>query len=296
MPAVLIAKAPETWRLLHQLADAAEPEIRAAFLQAVAETVNGIVLPQVTAALERGDLGAAEALIPWDAVGAETLRQALPSALAGLVTEAAAVAAPAIGVSVAVSFDLVNPRAVAWAAAHAAALVTQVSEETRAAIRAVIGRAFTDGVPPREAAREIRALVGLTERDAGAVQNLRVSLLEAGRSEADVARLAQRYSDRLLNARGLVIARNETLAAANHGQRELWTTAREQGLIDGTEDEREWLVAADERLCPLCKPMKGRRAPLDGYYEHPTLGQVKGPLLHVQCRCSERLVPVRATT
>jgi hypothetical protein len=202
-------------------------------------------------------------------------------------------------------FDVTNPEAVRWAQTRAATLVTAVSRETRAAIAQVIARGVLQGVPPIETARALRAVIGLTPRQASAVEAFRASLLRLrGRPEGRavetalqrvsnrgltldrVRALVARYAERLLGQRAWLIARTETMAALNEGQRQLWGQAREE--LDGME--RIWLITDDDRLCELCEPLDDARAPIDGSYPE---GGGDGPPRHPNCRCTEALVATR---
>lgn len=179
-----------------------------------------------------------------------------------------------------VRFDLVNPKAVEWADLHTGAMVTQVSDQTRKAIRATIRQALDDGLPPSEVARRIRSLIGLTERDALAVGRLRTRLEDEDRAPDQVERMTTRYANRLLRRRAQTIARHETMQAANAGQLGLWRQSVDDGLLLESEWERRWITAHDERTCPICKPLDGTRAPmLTGAFP----GGYGQPPAHVTC-------------
>ncbi len=95
------------------------------------------------------------------------------------------------------------------------------------------------------------------------------------------------YHDEILEAvgdedRADLIARHESMLAANEGQRLGWKQAEEQGLLDSSA-KRVWITTPDERLCPICKPLEDKTATLDGEYP----GGYSGPPAHVQCRCTE---------
>lgn len=193
-------------------------------------------------------------------------------------------------VTVGYSFDLINPEAVLWSQIHSATMVTSVSDETRRAIRSAITRALSLGADPRDVARQIHDLIGLTERDALAVGNLRTRLIEEGRSDAQIERMVARYAARLLRRRAETIAIHETMTAANRGQEALWSNAVGDGLLVASEWERKWIIARDERTCKLCRPLDGKRAPmLGGSFE----GGVVYPPRHVRCRCTTGLVRKR---
>ncbi len=189
--------------------------------------------------------------------------------------------------SLSVSFDLVNPKAVAWADQHTGEMVTQVSSQTRKAIRATIRDALNDGASPEEVARRVRALIGLTERDALAVGRLRTELEESGRTGEQIDRQTARYAQRLLRRRAETIARHETMQAANRGQEGLWQQAVDDELLVASEWQRVWMIARDERTCKVCRPLDGKHAPmLSGSFP----GGISGPPAHVICRCVTGLV------
>jgi len=181
-------------------------------------------------------------------------------------------------------FDLLNPRAVEFINQHTGELITQITEESRQAIRAIIRQAFEEGGHPYEQARKIRNYIGLTERQMRAVDNYWRRLAEDGtRPLKQVNEMADNYAKRLLRRRAELIARTETMAASNYGVRECWSQAVEEGLLDPNEVEREWIYTPDERACERCEEMDGKRAPINGTYE----GGIVGPPLHPACRCCE---------
>lgn len=192
------------------------------------------------------------------------------------------------------AFDVTNPRAVNWARFESALLIRGITENTRQAIRAIIVRMFEDGIPPRQAARLIRPLIGLTEPWALAVDNFRRQLQETGQSFENVDRLVSTYAKRLINHRAETIARTESIRASAVGQQELYQQAADAGILERDRARRRWLVTPDERLCPICAPMPSDPVNLTVTVDTPfTTGdgrQVMTPPAHPQCRCAVRLV------
>lgn len=179
------------------------------------------------------------------------------------------------------TFDRANPEAVRWAQEHAGELVTDITKSGRAAVRQVMTRALQGELSPREAAKLIRSVVGLTDMQADAVLNLRAKLLAKGRSAAQVEKETARYASRLLRHRAETIARTETVAAANEGQRQLWAQAQDRGLLRAGQ-LRRWVTTPDERLCPVCRLLDGKTAALDGTFP----GGLLNPPAHPNCRCA----------
>lgn len=284
---ILKAVKPEDpeWRLLHRVADSRLDKVKKAFLLAIAVTQDKVVMARMAEALQNGDLASVENMIDWAAFGVgfgvvrETFRE--------IVDEVGKATARGLSekLKVGLRFDLLNPRAVEFINQHTGELITQITEESRQAIRAIIRQAFEEGGHPYQQARKIIQHIGLTERQSRAVENFRRRQLEAGVSRTEADRRAEAYAKRLLRDRAENIARTETMMASNEGQREAWRQATEQGLIDEAEMEREWIVTPDDRLCPICLVMDGKRAPIGGTYENGS----GGPPLHPRCRCAEGL-------
>lgn len=144
-------------------------------------------------------------------------------------------------------FDATNPRAAKWAKEHAAELAEGISETTEQLVKDAIARAFEEGLGLRESYDLIRDAVGD-------------------------------------EARASVIARTETMTAANEGNREGWRQAVDAGLLTGDE-RRVWIATSD--ACPLCEELDAKETDLDGSY--PGDGE-DGPPLHPNCRCTEGIV------
>ncbi len=281
------------YRAIHRVADALAPGMVNTFVEAVRRVAGATALSDLEAALERGDLAAAEAAVPWERLPAElagvsvAIRQGFEQA----AQASARYLPPRLRLEL--RFDLLNPRAVDWVRSHSGELIREVTDETRLAVRDVIRRAFEEGMHPYESARHIRNMVGLTQRQAQAVDNFRKRLIEEGVKGEKLDKRVEAYRQRLLRKRAENIARTETLRASNEGQQELWRQAAEQGLINPAQVKREWIVTPDDRLCEMCAPMDGQKVGLEEPFQSE-LGAVMTPPLHPMCRCATRLTEVKS--
>jgi SPP1 gp7 family putative phage head morphogenesis protein len=196
--------------------------------------------------------------------------------------------------AVTMAFDRMNPLAHAWALEHSSRLIGPILYETKQAIRQIIATAFIAEWSPIITARILRNSIGLNDKLAKAVVNARKRLLLAkekgktillGKTKVapgyPIDKAISKYETRLRNYRARMIARTETLAASNEGQRQLWLQARSQGLITH-EHVRQWIFTGDARACPICEGLDGTYATLDGSFP----GGYPGPPLHPNCRCS----------
>lgn len=216
-------------------------------------------------------------------------------------------------------FDLLNPEAVNWIAAYTFGLIREIADETRRGVQVILREAFQEGKDIPQQAREIRALVGLTERQAQAVVNFRRNLEQGteqslrevlGRARRDarfdpsiqraidnatrlpqqqIDRMVDRYSERLLRYRSETIARTESIRASSEGQRELWRQAEEQGLLNRARTRVKWLAAGDKRTCPIYMKLDKTTVPYGQGF-----GNFDGPPAHPSCRCSAGLVFARS--
>jgi SPP1 gp7 family putative phage head morphogenesis protein len=151
------------------------------------------------------------------------------------------------------SFDAANPRAKAWIEEHALELVNDISDTTREEIRGLLEESF-----------------------------------DAGNTTLDVDELAKQIGELIDDPdRAELIARTETMRAANQGQLEAWDQAEEQGLLTGDE-KKEWITTPDDRLCPICEPLDGIQVDRDGTFDVDG-EQLDGPPAHPRCRCTTAL-------
>lgn len=186
----------------------------------------------------------------------------------------------------AVALDMQRPRVRRWMERHTGTLIKQVNGTSVKAIRAILKDGYAAGRHPRAMARDIRAVVGLTEPQSIAVARRRQAMVEAGVPEATIEKRMSRYAERLLKQRAETIARTESMTAINQGRVAMWQQLAEDGALD-EDTKRQWLTADDERVCPICGPLDEHPPiPLDGSYQ-TSIGTVDHPPAHPSCRCTE---------
>jgi hypothetical protein len=271
---------------LHRIAARLEPGARRAFIRAAERLQGRLPINELAAALARGDLRAAELVINANTLPAE-LRPLVRIVNDGFARGGRLAADDLRAIGQQIRFDADLPHAVRAVDRYGARLVRQVSEETRAAIRAVLRRSIRTGIPPYEAARLIRPLIGLTSAQTQSVVSYFQALIQEGTSRDRAQVLADRYAARRLRERAITIARSETLGALNNGQLELWDQAKRRKLI-GPKSRKEFIVTPDEKLCPICAPLDGVTVPIDEPFI-TSIGPVHAPPVHPRCRCAMSL-------
>jgi hypothetical protein len=195
-------------------------------------------------------------------------------------------------------FDGRATRAEAWARQHVGGLVTNIVNEQLDTLRTVIGDQLAAGIAPRKIAVQIAGpvvngqrqggFIGLSRPQVGYLANARAELsaLDAGYfsrtlrdrrfdplvrkaiadgkglAQADIDRIASRYSDRMLKHRADTIARTESITALRAGRREGIEQGIEAGAIAEQSLKRVWNATGDARTREDHAAMNG--AEVDG--------------------------------
>ena len=196
--------------------------------------------------------------------------------------------------SLAFSFDAENRAAQQVAEKYSAAQITLIDKETKLAVRQIITRSIRDGIPPRDAAKLIRNVVGMTRPQKNAYDAY-YEKLEKGtyntqkrknwtrRSlksrEASKDALRRKY----IRRRAIMIARTEVIDALNTGAEASWLQAQKQGLL-GENAGKEW-VATPSGACSVCQALNGTVVLLGKTFKSP-VGALSRPTAHPNCRCA----------
>jgi hypothetical protein len=312
--------------------DRLEGPIAAAFREAVSRITSRAQLNRLVEAIRRQDVEAA-----FRAAGLrESAWTPVTEQIRGAYIEGGVLAASDAPARLGFDFNVNNPRAQRWLAEESSRLVTRINDDQRDMIRSVLREGVEQGKNPRSTAleivgrvdrrsgRRVGGLVGLTDQQAGYVQNARQQLLsgdpeqmreyltrtrrdrrfdgvvrraiDAGEpvSASDVDRMTGRYADRLLQTRGENVARTETLSAMNEGMDESLRQAVDEGLVDPQNVTRVWDATSDLRTREWHAAADGQRRGLNEPFAvggalmlHP--GDPAGGARNtIACRCTLR--------
>jgi hypothetical protein len=279
------------WRAVHRAADKHAPAFVDHFYTLFTEAKNLVSVKRLEKDVRSGDRESAfvnlnRAIIHVERNIGDGLIKVLEAAI-GDGGDAAEKATPSKfrANAIEMNFDRANHEAARWARERSSQLIVQISEEMRDAIRLIIERGFEQRKTPRETARVLRSMVGLTDRQAASLQKRYAELLAQGYTATDSARAIMHEAERKLQARAMLIARTETLAASNEGARELWQQAQYEGVL-GENARREWIATEGKRTCKICMAMDGQVRMLNEPFSTPDGIAVMSPPLHPACRCA----------
>ena len=232
---------------------------------------------ELAAAIEAGNLNE---LIDWQEKYSNVVNEKLsPIWLAAMVAAAEKITGGNV------LFDT-NVQFRAWIETHGGELITQLSEESRKAIMNFILRGQSLRMAPRDIAKEVRPLIGLTDRQVQANKNYREKLFnqyrEHGMSESKAAaradKLALKYAGKQHRYRAETIVLTENAFAYNRGKH----MHVSQMIADGFMGRCAmiWKTSGTNRVCSRCLALKDT---IVGYTDE---AGVLLPPLHPRCRCS----------
>jgi hypothetical protein len=154
-----------------------EPTLARAILSALEAQADAIDLDALAAAIDSGDLNRVVAILDLGPALA-ALERASPilqqGAYAGGIAAAANISVRLRGASFV--FGTLNPRLLSWLQTYNLGLIRQINDATKEGVRQYLLTGMEAGANPISVARQIKSIVGLTDRQAQAVKNYRKQL------------------------------------------------------------------------------------------------------------------------
>lgn len=295
---------PVDWRILRRIALKAQPELRSAFLRAIAAVQDGTRIGTVRNLLLMGDVVGAADAIPWDHLAEPILRDQFVRTLRDVYETSGAKSAELLtrtrNVDGSPAFSLVDERPSRWVAEYGGKLIVQISEQTRGGIRESLQTMMDQGYSAQRAAQAIRPQIGLFDRWSKAVENYRLEMAASGMSAAQLDADVARYATQLRQARALMIARTESASAANQGAREALRQAVDGGFVQSEQIRRTWDASGE--ACPYCQAIADENEDgvgLDEPFRIPdevSTGEstIDEPPAHPNCSCVTQVDVVRS--
>jgi hypothetical protein len=181
-----------------------------------------------------------------------------------------------------------------WIKQRGARNVVEISGRTQRTLRKIVETGYKKGTPPAELADKIKRSVGLTDRQADAVDRRRALVLEQTGDATRANAIADKYAKEQLEHRAYMIAVTETKEAQEEGRDVAWADAMEEGeLPKGTQ--RRWnatgIAPVNDKssgMCEACEAMDGETVDFDEDFEGPD-GPIRRPPLHPLCMCTVEL-------
>ena len=138
-----------------------------------------------------------------------------------------------------------NIETIDWAEKYIGDRITLITNQTKQTIRTVVAEHIRQGFTPQKLASDIKKVVGLTERDAGA-------LLKKIASNKYTPAQLDSYRTLKLNARSINIARTESATAFAEGNTKIY---KQNGV-------EQIAFSASDDACPICMAYQGNVYPV----------------------------------
>jgi len=177
----------------------------------------------------------------------------------------------------------------ALAEQHSARMGEYFNETSKEALVQGFNTFVNQRVPVRVAADRALDAFGLTPRQMSGYTSTRVAGKVSSAQEIPWRGKVTDYINRSLHDRFQVFATQEAHNLDQQAQQTAWMWLQNKGAISEVA-EKVWITARDERVCPECGPMHGKRVPVTARFKMPSGGQLYVPGAHPRCRCEARLV------
>jgi hypothetical protein len=264
------------------LLNAISPKIYKEFMTAVKKLRSQQVVSEIVRLIEIGQFTSAFDIIEKTITGFASSTILMYS----LVGQSAAKEISEL-LNIEINFNIANDRAVRLMQSTRLRLVSDISSDQRQAIRSILTTGIAQGLNPKESAKDLSLMLGLSARQVEQVKNYR-RILELNSAESltrslrdrrfdrtiensldtgvalttsQIDRMVNRYAERQLDYRARVIARTESLRVVHEGNEEMFNQAVDAGDISPLEIKREWVTAADERVRGSHASMHGQIRP-----------------------------------
>lgn len=268
------------------------PEVRDAFLQAIADIKKTTNVGDLIRALESGDVARALATLRLGPEYFAPLDDAIRTAFAsggGYALGSLPQRNPATGGVVVARFGGHAARAEAKVAQLSRKLLDVLTTEEIDNVRRILVQSLSDGMNPRQTALDLvgridkltgqrsGGVIGLDWQSKEWVSNYRAKLMAEGRDAAQVDRMVTRYSAKLLRDRGERIARTETLSAMNAGRDEGMRQLIDSGEVDAKAVTKTWDASGDARVRDTHRILDGQTVPLNEPFKSSTGAMLMHP-------------------
>jgi hypothetical protein len=175
---------------------------------------------------------------------------------------------------------------------HAEKIGLYFHETSRQALSEGFNSMVNRQIPARVAADRVMDAYGLTPRQMrGYVANKQFNTPIMDIVPRALKERARTYIDRAFIQRTKKLSEQEEHNIDEQAKQFAWMWMQDKGLLN-EKAQKLWITARDERVCPVCGPLHGRKV-LVGEQFKTHVGDFWSPGLHPNCRCVVRLLENR---
>lgn len=202
------------------------------------------------------------------------------------------------------NFSMQTSGVMKWIEKRGAEFVTNVSEEQKQAVQALLVKKVVERHTVDELAKFIRPCIGLTEGQAKAnlryYDNIVATLkkehprMKPESIEKKARDAAVKYAERQHRQRAMMIAQTESAFAYNWGAHEEILQAQSQGIMG--KMVKRWCTSGDDQVCSICQAFEGMEIEMDKGFPFKGkklfAGQDLLPPAHPRCACAVEYIEV----
>lgn len=183
-----------------------------------------------------------------------------------------------------VSFDVLSEKTVTAIRTLETDAIQSLKDEVRDVVRAHVEDGLREGKGPKEIARGLRSVIGMSPTQSRHAANYRVKLETAGKLSAEqIDKAVATYERRAIALNTETNARTITLQAMKTGRRLAWEDAGARGIVDTGRLMKKWSTVIDGRERPEHHDMNGQVVRYDDAY--PNGDSYAGEGDPFNCRC-----------
>jgi Phage Mu protein F like protein len=290
-----------------------EPELRAAILTAFTKLANRVPLSELERLIRAGDVAAVVELMLSDSTIARAFYGAYKVARQGIVSSGTAtIRALPSDMKAGVIFDVLDPRVLTAVRTIQTGSLGFLQGEMRTALRQTVERGLLAGRNPRDIARTLPRVMGLTPYQNGVIANFQDALANGQYtkaltyelrdkrfdpilkrlrreklqlSDAQIERMADSYRRRYKAYNAEVHARTAALESQRIGRQLAWQETESSGVLKGGVVLKTWRATLDSRTRPEHAAMNGDTVLLNQPYSNGD--NWPGESNPWNCRCVE---------
>lgn len=286
------------WARLNRRASKLTPALERAILKALADLRASITDREIISLIEQGRFDQIIDDAQLKASFAQVSEQ-----LQAATAQAVKLAAMDLPKSVSVGFDMLNPDIVTAIRQLDTKVVQSLADDVRETVRAFVENGLRDGVSPKEIARDLRDVIGLSPKQLEQVQNYRDALegkngrlitnytlrdkrfSGANLTPERIDKMVSLYEKRRIAQNAETVSRTTALDSMKLGQQLSIDSAVDQGIYDPARLWKRWVGVMDDREREEHVAMEGEEVPYDEPYSNAE--DVPGESTY-NCRCISR--------
>lgn len=183
-----------------------------------------------------------------------------------------------------VMFDVLSPKVIDAVRQLDSRVIKSLQDDVKDVVRAYVENGLRDGKSPREAARQLRSVIGIAPSQEANAQKYEQKLRDAGESETRIEKKLATYRRKAVNNNAATVARTAAIDSQKLGNRLSWDEAANKGLVDRALMDKTWRGVMDSRERPEHVAMQGQKVPFDQPFSN---GQMVPGDTEYNCRCIE---------